>query len=105
MSINDHGCDSRSRLYAALSVVLVTAMAVASIFIYFKTKSSYRQVGFNDGVVSANVDAIRLIRSHGGVREDCSKNLHHHPIEFMRAKSDALYMWVEDGGVVFCEYK
>lgn len=105
MSMNNCACGRQRKICAISIVAVMIAVAVGGGYAYSETKKSYRQVGFNDGVVAANVEVIKLIRAAGVGSEDCSLHASRKLVELARAKSDSIYMVKDAQGVSFCEYK
>lgn len=105
MSINEKASLTRYR-YLIGSLLLMVAILIAAVpYTYVSTKKSYRKVGFNDGVVAANVELIKVLRMNGSGKSDCSLHRGEALTELARAKSDAVYLKKTPEGVLFCEYK
>lgn len=101
MSVNYCDCGRACKPCAVLLVALVIVMIFGGRYAYTETKKSYREVGFNDGVVAANVEVIKLVREIGVEPVDCSLYEDRKLVELARAKSDSIYIQGCSGGIIF----
>lgn len=80
------------------------AACVATFYVYAETKKAYRKVGFNDGVIAANTEMIKVLRKYGSENSDCSNHDRLSLTEIARAKADSVYAVRTTKGILLCEY-
>jgi hypothetical protein len=86
-------------------VICITISVALCTYVYYETKKSYWNVGFNDGTIQANTDMLEKTTEMIGEISKCNfndENLEH--IELLRVKAEFLYLVKsKDGCLHFCK--
>ena len=92
------------KTFTILGFITVSFLIFA--WVYYSTKESYRAVGFNDGIIEANIKFIEKLRAHGGKVIQCDFVDKGAVItKIATAKAESIYLVRRPSGIEFCEYR